>query len=66
MSVLVWDPATELCQQGVCSEITAEGMPVFRNWDHLSYAGALSLGSSFERFLEGSALLPRRATSAVQ
>jgi peptidoglycan/LPS O-acetylase OafA/YrhL len=47
--LFVWDPIDQLCDGDICRQIR-RGKPLFRNSDHLSYWGALSLGQDFKSF----------------
>jgi peptidoglycan/LPS O-acetylase OafA/YrhL len=49
-NVLIWDPIDRLCGKAQCEEFS-EGEPLFRDTDHLSYRGSLSLGDAFTGFL---------------
>ena len=49
-NVLIWDPVDRLCGKAQCDELS-EGEPLFRDTDHLSYRGSLSLGDAFVAFL---------------
>ena len=55
--VSVWDPVELLCVDRGCSQFK-DGKPVFRNWDHLSYAGSKQLAPGFATFLKGLDLKP--------
>ncbi|MGO9429600.1 acyltransferase family protein [Rhodoblastus sp.] len=47
---LIWDPIDQLCDKESCRQF-AGTHPLFRDYDHLSYWGSLSLGQAFEHFL---------------
>lgn len=51
-TLLIWDPTEQLCNAGWCHQFDRSGGPIFRNWDHLSYRGARSLGPAFEAYLK--------------
>ena len=55
---LAWDPVDQVCDKDYCRQF-AGGKPLFRNWDHLSYWGSLSLGQAFANFLKRETLRER-------
>lgn len=50
-NVRVWDPTPWLCPDAYCQHFL-DGLPIYRDDDHLSFYGSQRLTEPFMRFLE--------------